>query len=142
MKARGGSSTMSKASLYMVTEARCGSMLFTLSVSCLTYQTTPFFPFPSWVLQALAIITSQGHLCNGMLGLQTIAALTPTTSRLYVLILGVMAKPESILCINRYTKYTHWDSGREKLHAIRHSHQCYCKIMCAHFDGFRCVARI
>lgn len=103
---------------------------------------TPFFPFPSWVLQALAIIASQGHLCDGMLGLQNLATLTPTTSRVYVLILGVMAKPESILCVNRCTKYTHWDSGREKLHAIRHSHQCYCKIMCAHFDDFWCVARI
>lgn len=128
---------MSKASLYMVAVARCGSMLFTMSVSCLTYQTLPFlFPFPSWILQVLDIIASQGHLCNGMLGLQTIAILTPTPSRVYVLILGVMAKPESILCINRWARSTHWDSGREKLHAIRHSHQCYCKIMCAHFDDF------
>lgn len=120
--------SLSKASLCMVAEARCGSMLFTPSVSCLTYQTLPF-PF-------LAIIASQGHLCNGMPGLQTIAILTPTTSHVYVLILGMMAKPESILCINRCTKYTHWDSGREKLHAIRHSHQCYCEIMCAHFGDF------
>lgn len=127
--------SVSKASLCMVAEARCGSMLFTPSVSCLTYQTLPF-PFPSWIPQSLAIIASQGHLCNGMPGLQTIAILTPTTSHVYGLILGMMAKPESILCINRCTEYTHWDSGREKLHAIRHSHQCCCEIMCAHFDDF------
>lgn len=99
--------SVSKASLCMVAEARCGSMLFTPSVSCLTYQTLPFpFPFPSWIPQSLAIIASQGHLCNGMPGVQTIAILTPTTSHVYGLILGMMAKPESILCINRCTEYT------------------------------------
>lgn len=59
--------------------------------------------------------------------------LTPITLNGYILILCVIVKPECTLCINRFNKYTHWNSTRQKL-LLRSDIplRAIAKKMCAH----------
>lgn len=105
---------MSKASPYMVTEAGCESVFLPYQSPAShvrPFSLSPVGPSKLWP----SLLSRASFQWDGLVSKPLDAMLTPITLNGYILILCVIAKPECTLCINRFNKYTHWNSTRQKL---------------------------